>query len=153
MAKEGLFNILANHIDLSGTTVLDLFSGTGGIGYEFASRGSQKVVMVEKDYVHHSNILQNIEKFGLGDSVEAIKADAFKYIEKSKASFDVVFADPPYELKGLETIPALVMGSGLLISGGWFIFEHGSSDNFNQFPGFQMMRKYGSVHFSFFKKE
>ena len=68
-------------------------------------------------------------------------------------SADLVFADPPYDLKNLAKIPESVNTSGVLTQDGLFVLEHGDSYNFNGTPGFVEMRKYGHVHFSFFTFE
>jgi 16S rRNA (guanine966-N2)-methyltransferase len=149
-AKEALFNILANVFDFEEIEVLDLFSGTGSIGYEFASRGAAFVEMVEKSYVHSEFIRKTLEEMNITDA-RIVKSDAFIYVERMSRPFDIVFADPPYEMEGIKTIPDKVLESKLLKEGAWFILEHGNSVNFKDHPFCFDQRNYGSVHFSFFK--
>jgi len=149
-AKEALFNILVNYFDFEELEVLDLFSGTGSIGYEFSSRGAGFVEMVEKSFVHCEFIRKSLQEIGICNA-RIIKSDAFIYIERMSRPFDIIFADPPYEMEGIKTIPDKVLGSRLLKEGAWFILEHGKSVSFSEHPACFDQRNYGSVYFSFFK--
>ena len=148
-AKENLFNILNNNFDFSELKVLDLFSGTGSISYEFASREAISVVSVESNFRHHAYIKKTIQDLGLSQ-IKAIKSDVFRYIKSCKDTFDIVFADPPYDLKDIETIPDCVLEQEILSSKGWLIVEHGDKTNFSKHPAFIELRKYGGVNFSIF---
>ncbi|GET23794.1 RsmD family RNA methyltransferase [Prolixibacter sp. NT017] len=152
-ARENLFNILIHRIDLDEISVLDLFGGTGSITLEFVSRGCEKVTCVEKNYRHFSFIQETIKKLGVEKAVHLIKGDVFRFIEKSAGKYDLVFADPPYDLPNLETLPELIFQHNLLNPGGIFILEHGKTNNFSSHPRFSELRKYGSVHFSIFSQE
>ena len=149
-AKENLFNILNNNFDFSELKVLDLFSGTGSITYEFASRECISVISVESNFRHHAFIKRSIDELGL-NQVKAIKSDAFRYVKSCREKFDIVFADPPYELKGIETIPDFVFEHQILNKDGWLIVEHGDKTNFGRHPAFIELRKYGGVNFSIFE--
>ena len=149
MAKESLFNILANRIDFENCEILDLFSGSGSIGYEFASRQSKKVVSVEKNYRYVQFIKATAKDFGF-EQISTIKADVFKYLEKGLAKYDIVFADPPYALPELDTIPDLIFQHSLLKEDGILILEHPSNYSFAGHPKFIEVRNYSRVHFSFF---
>ena len=149
-AKEALFNILANHFDFEDTEVLDLFSGTGSIGYEFASRGAAFVEMVDKNHLHSAFIAKTLSELGIKNA-RVIKSDVFIYIERIKKSFDIIFADPPYDMEGIQNIPGKILENKLLKENGWIILEHGSSINFSDHFACFDHRHYGSVHFSFFK--
>jgi 16S rRNA (guanine(966)-N(2))-methyltransferase RsmD len=150
-AKESLFNILANRIDFEGLQVLDLFAGSGGIGFEFASRGAVQVDSVELNYLHGEFIKQIARELQL--PLKLIKANAFSFLKKPGKSYDVVFADPPYNLNNIATLPELVLSGNWLKTGGFFILEHSSAYSFENQEGFVEMRNYGSVHFSFFEKK
>lgn len=150
-AKENLFNVLSNQIDFEdGVTALDLFAGTGSISIELVSRGCDKVISVEKDSQHYAFICKVMQEVKT-DKCFPIRGDVFKYIENSGEKFDFIFADPPYELKGLETIPQLIFEKGLLKEDGLFVLEHGKTNNFEDDPRFVERRVYGSVNFSFFR--
>ena len=151
-AKEGLFNILASHYDLSSFVALDLFSGSGSISYEFASRGCREVHAVEIEPRHGAFIRATAGKLGL-HQIRVIRDDAFHFLTICKAQYDVVFADPPYDMPHIDGIPDLIFGRDLLKPGGILIVEHSKR---NSFTGHQYMfdhRRYGNVHFSFFKRE
>ena len=150
-AKENLFNVLSNQIDFEdGVTALDLFAGTGSISIELVSRGCDKVISVEKDSQHYAFICKVMQEVKT-DKCFPIRGDVFKYIENSSEKFDFIFADPPYELKGLETISHLIFEKGLLKEDGLFVLEHGKTNNFEDDPHFVERRVYGSVNFSFFR--
>lgn len=151
-AKENIFNVIYNHFDFEGLTVLDLFSGTGSVSYEFASRGCEKVIAVEKDYKSAGFIRNTISEFDF-EEVTLIKGDAFKYIEKTNEKFDLIFADPPYNLENLSEIPELIFNSEILNDEGWLILEHGKKHQFNDNQHLINTRSYGSVQFSIFERK
>ncbi len=149
-AKENLFNVINNWYDFEDLEVLDLFAGTGGISYEFASRGCKKVTCVEKNHRHFGYINHIVALLGIKE-LESVKADAFKYLEKTKQSFDLIFADPPYDLEGIDKIPDLVFSNQLLRDKGTLILEHSKYYSFSKHPRFTELRTYGSVNFSVFE--
>ena len=152
LAREGLFNILNNRIDFEGLRVLDLFAGTGSVGFEFASRGASRVDMVEINFIHFNFIKKAIQILG-AENVKVMKSDFFRIIPGIKQNYDLVFADPPYDMKNFDLVPKLVLSQGILEPGGFFILEHSRDYDFSELPGFIELRKYGSVHFSFFGRE
>lgn len=149
-AKEGLFNILLNHFDPEDLDVLDLFAGTGSITYEFASRGARSVVAVEMNQENHHFIRKTCEELQM-DQVTMIRGDVFRYIRKPYQSFDIIFADPPYDHIRLESLPDLILDTEILANKGWFILEHPGSSSFTAHPRFLQHRKYGGVNFSIFQ--
>ena len=153
-AKENIFNVLIQYVDLDGAAALDLFSGTGSITLELLSRGCQQVVSVEMDRDHHRFIQQCVQKLqGEGHSlnVQCVRADVFRFMKSCREQYDFIFADPPYALKELPTIPDMVFEKQLLKEGGVFVFEHGRDHDFGQHPHFVEHRSYGSVNFSIFQ--
>lgn len=150
-AKEGLFNILAGRMCFEGMTVLDLFSGTGSIGYEFVSRGVAEAHLVEKNYGNYSGIRKIIAELGF-QNIKAVRIDVVAYLKTCRVKYDVVFADPPFNLHWAGELPAMVLGSGVLKCNGLFILEHSGNSDFTGHPSFQETRRYGEVHFSFFKQ-
>jgi 16S rRNA (guanine(966)-N(2))-methyltransferase RsmD len=151
IAKEGLFNILENRYDFGNKTVLDLFSGSGSIGYEFISRGCKEATMVEKDFVHHRFIVDVLKKLNI-DNARIFKADVFAFIKNYKGSFDFIFADPPFDLMNFTEVPNIVLESDILKKEGLFILEHPKEFDFSEHKYFSENRKYGKVNFSFFEK-
>ena len=150
-AKENLFNVLVNLVDFEELDVLDLFSGTGSISYEFASRGARSVTSVELNAVHHNFIRQTARELAF-DNFYAVKANVFLYLKSCAKKFDLIFSDAPYDLDGSEEVVKLVFERDLLKEDGIFIFEHSKDKDFSQHENFWQLRSYGSVQFSFFKK-
>ena len=164
-AKENIFNVLTQYIDFEGAEALDLFSGTGSITLELLSRGCGHVVSVELDRDHHRFICDCLKKLTpntqelspntqkLTPNCLPLRADAFRFIKSCKQQFDFIFADPPYALKELPTIPQLIFDHNLLTDDGVFVFEHGRGHDFSAMPQFVEHRSYGSVNFSLFRRE
>ncbi len=149
-AREGLFNILNNRVDFEKVTVLDLFSGTGSMSYEFASRGVLAVHLVEKDPRHISGIRRIIKELDL-ENIKPIHIDVKTYLRACSIKYDIVFADPPYELSWLKELPDLVTGAGVIKDEGFFVLEHPRGISFAGHKLFFEHRNYGGVNFSFFK--
>ncbi len=150
-ARENLFNVLNNVLDFESQNVLDLFSGTGAMSYEFASRGCPAVIAVEQTYRHYAFIKRCVDEFSLTGQITPVRADVFKYLKQNKQAHTLIFADPPFDHLRLETLPSAVVTSTHLAPEGLFVLEHGPHRNFETFPGFWQLRKYGKVHFSFFR--
>lgn len=150
LAKEALFNILLNQIDFDGITVLDLFSGTGNIAMEFASRGAEKVTGVDRS-IHCVYYLKDTSRQHGLTEIEVFKADVFKYLEMETDQYDLIFADPPYDLNKIPEIPKIVFDKNILKPDGLLIVEHQSMQNLSNHPAFVEQRKYGHSSFSFFK--
>ncbi len=150
VAKEALFNILGNRYYFEGKTVLDLFSGTGSIGYEFLSRGCSETTFVENNFTHYRFILEVLEHLGIENAV-AFKSDVFRFLKTCPSKFDFIFADPPFNLKQFEKVPDAVIDADLLADNGLFILEHPKEFNFSKNQYFKELRKYGKVNFSFFE--
>ena len=152
-AKENIFNVLTGYMDFEDAMALDLFSGTGSISLELLSRGCKQVISVEADRDHHRFIQQCLQKLQHTGGVTPLRGDAFRFIKSCKQQFDFIFADPPYALKELPTIPSLIFEHNLLKDDGIFVFEHGKDHDFSDDPHFVEHRSYGSVNFTIFRKE
>ncbi|MBR5715695.1 MAG: RsmD family RNA methyltransferase [Bacteroidales bacterium] len=171
LAKQALFNILQNRIELEDCRALDLFSGTGSISFELLSRGASFVVSVEKGRQQQKFIQQVATQLKVSAfRHQLIRGDVFRYLSSpptmahdfsgsSDQPFDIVFADPPYDLPKLDKLPDLVLRpswitpfglTSWLAPDGIFILEHGKDNDFSSHPNFQEVRTYGAVHFSFF---
>ncbi len=148
-AKENLFNVLNNYFEFEELEVLDLFSGTGSISYEFASRGCRAVDSVESNARYHNFIQKTTSELNF-KQLSAIRADAFRFLKHTTRDYDLIFADPPFDMKELDQLPHLVFSRNLLKKGGWFILEHGRDNDFSAHLQFRELRKYGNVHFSIF---
>ena len=152
IAKEGLFNILENRYEFSTKHVLDLFSGTGSMAYEFVSRGAASVTLVENHFSHYKFILEVIDQLKI-ENARVFKADVFKFLRKSPESYQIIFADPPFDLPQFESVADAVLNTSLLADEGVFILEHPKNFDFSKHPLFKELRNYGKVNFSFFEKQ
>ena len=153
-AKENIFNVLVQYVDFEDADALDLFSGTGCITLELLSRGCRQVVSVELDRDHHRFICECLAKLSgekAPQNVIPIRGEVFRFLKSCKQQYDLIFADPPYALKELATLPDIVFERQLLKEEGIFVLEHGKDYDFSQHPHFVEHRAYGSVNFSIFK--
>ena len=149
-AREGLFNLLNNQLNWNDDLkVLDLFAGTGAFSLECFSRGASQILAVDIQPLHVKFINENFKKFG-AENATAIKQDVFKWLPTLNVKFDLIFADPPYDLPGLVRLPKLIIDSGLIAPDGLLVVEHGKRTNFADTLGFKSERKYSNVTFSFF---
>lgn len=151
VAKEALFNILNNYYHISDLSILDLFSGTGNIAYEFAARGAENITSVDANYDCVKFIKKTSEE--LDFPITTIKSDVFKYLEKAAINADIIFADPPYDFedKKFARIAELVFERKMLNEDGQLIIEHSKHTDLSNLENFKESRKYGSSVFSFFE--
>lgn len=150
-AKESLFNILNNYYYFDEISLLDLFSGTGNISYEFASRGCKTITSVDQN----SGCIQFISKTSreLDFNINTIKSDVFKFLEKTAMTADIVFADPPYDFTDAQfaKIVTLAFERNLVSEEGFLIVEHSKHTNLSELPNFSFLKRYGGSVFSFFE--
>ncbi len=151
-SKENIFNIIWNYFDFEDLSVLDLFAGTGGISYEFASRGCQEVLAVDNHPQSVKFINKEKERLGL-PQVEALQMNAFEYLRATSQVFDIIFIDPPFALADKKTLIDIIFERGLLKQDGWVIMEHFKKEEFDDHPNFREKRKYGKSVFSFFEDQ
>ena len=149
-ARENIFNVIENLIDLECATALDLFGGTGAISFEFLSRGCARVTVVEKAATQF-NFIRKVAAILDDENIRVVRGDALRFIETATASYDIVFADPPYNMPDFGKIPEMVLSSALLAPGSIFIIEHSKAYDFSTLPHFYQHRAYGSVNFSIFR--
>ncbi len=149
-ARENIFNVLENFTDLEGKDVLDLFSGTGAISFEFLSRGCATVTSVEKSSTQY-NFIKKVRDQLNAKNMTLIKGDVFKFIGKAARKFDIIFADPPYDLPQIGSIPELILNSDMLKADTIIICEHSKNNDFSHLKHFYQKRVYGSVNFSIFR--
>ena len=134
---------------MEGITVLDLFAGTGSIGFEFISRGAISVTAVDKDKRCLEFIRSTASKLEAHE-LRTIRADAFQFLDRETGTYDLIFADPPFDMSDKVKLAETVMTSGILKETGIFILEHPEEERYDDIPGFSSCRKYGNVSFSFF---
>ena len=149
IAKEGLFNIIQNNLDIESLVVLDLFGGTGCISYELASRGAEDITIVEKD----NHMYEFIKKTSLElnfDNFKVVKSDVFKFIDTATKKYDFIFAGPPYALATIDELPKKIIEKKLLSPGGWFVLEHTPRNDYKKYAHYKTERNYGTTIFSIF---
>lgn len=149
MARESLFNILNNYVDYEECSVMDLFAGTGAVSMEFVSRGAREVTSIDINVQCTDFIKQSAAQFGV-KNLHVVRADVFDLLKRANRKFDIVFADPPYALEGLPTLPDIVFDREVLTDDGIFILEHPGEFSFEEHPHFWQHRSYGKVNFTFF---
>lgn len=155
MARENLFNVLSGLTDFDGIDALDLFGGTGAITFELLSRGAASVTTIEKASVQTTFIARVARELGCSDRLRLIRGDVFKFLASlpPAPAFDLIFADPPYDLPRFAEVPRLVLDAGILRPGGIFVIEHSRAYDFSGLPGFADHRAYGSVNFTILRRE
>lgn len=153
LSKEALFNILNHQFSFHELKVLDLFAGTGNISYEFASRGAEPITCVDADFGCVNFIKKTAQEFEM--DITAIKSDVYKFLERSKIKYDIIFADPPYDFsqERFDKIYQLIFENELLEDDGLLIIEHSTQTKMENLEHFSNSRKYGGSIFSFFEYE
>ena len=149
IAKEGLFNIIENNLNVTELKTLDLFGGTGSISYELASRGATDLTIVEKDAKMYEFIKKTSAELAV-ENLKLIRMDVFKFINQCTEQFDFIFAGPPYALENIDELPKLVFEKRLLEPKGWFVLEHEPKNEYKRFPFYKTERNYGTTIFSIF---
>ena len=151
-AKEGLFNMLENRLDLVDLNILDLCAGTGNISFELLSREAGSLTAVDSNYNCVRHIQKLAKEFEIEQWIDVIKSDAVKYLEKAEDTYDIIFTDPPYEASFYDKIVTTTFERNLLNEDGFLIIEHGKRTKLEHLPYYQSSRSYGNVVFSFFNK-
>ncbi len=152
IAKEGLFNILQNNLDIESLKTLDLFGGTGCISYELASRGAADLTIIEKDNSMFDFIKKTAAQLQF-ENFKVVKSDVFRFIESCSEKYDLIFAGPPYALTNIDDLPKLVFEKKLLNPGGWFVLEHTPRNDYKKTAHYRTERNYGTTIFSIFIQE
>ena len=152
VAKEALFNILYNQFDFENIRVLDLFSGTGNISLEFASRGVPDICSVDRDFGCYNYLKTLVKQYNLTE-IRPVKTDVFKFLESETEQYNLIFADPPYDLPQINILAKRIFDQKLLKPDGYLIIEHPSMKKLDNHPNYMEQRKYGSSSFSFFQNQ
>lgn len=149
-ARENIFNVIENLVDIEGADTLDLFAGTGAVTFEFLSRECRTATAVEKAQTQQRFIAKVAKELG-ADNLSLVRGDVLRYLDGVSRSFDIVFADPPYDMPGFAEIPGRILASKAVKPGTLVIVEHSRNHDFSALPGFFDHRTYGSVNFSLFR--
>ena len=145
--KEAIFNIIALYFNIEDMDILDLYAGTGAVGFEFASRGARKITSIDNNYACVNFIRSESSKLNF-TNMNSSKQDALKFLQFTNEKYDLIFADPPYEYKYYSKIHELVFDRHLLKEKGWLMLEHSRDHNFTSYPFFMESRKYGETYIS-----
>jgi len=150
-AKTALFNILEHRLDFEELEVLDLFSGTGSIGFEFLSRGAKSVIAVDQHHMAANFANEFAGTLGYEKQYKAYRNECLRALKQVNKTFDIVFCDPPYSFPKHDKLVQSIIENNLVKPGGLLIVEHGSKTSLETQPFFTEVRKYGNVLFSFFE--
>lgn len=151
-ARENIFNVLENIVDFEECEALDLFAGTGAISFEFLSRGCFQVTCVEKSSIQF-NFIKKVKETLKDESLVMVKGDVFRFLDTASRKYDLIFADPPYDLPNFGEVPELILASKMLKDDTIIVVEHSKNYDFSHLPHFYEHRTYGSVNFSIFKMD
>lgn len=152
-AKEGLFNVIDHRMDLLDLNILDLCGGTGNISLEFLSREAGNVTTVDKHPVCIRYMYKLKNELGIGDEWQISKNDVLQFADRTPSTYDLIFADPPYDKTFHSQLVSIILDRKLVNPGGWIIIEHGRQTDLSDLPHFLDVRQFGNVYFSFFKPE
>lgn len=148
--KEGIFSVIDARIYLENTIVLDLFAGSGNLGFEALSRGSGHCTFVDSERKHIDHIKNLATEFDMSSLIRTEVADVADFVSRNSQSYDLVFADPPYDYPGMEDLIENVMQGDFLKEEGWFILEHDKRHNFTNHPYSVFNKPYGRTIVSIF---
>ncbi len=150
LAREGLFNMLSNTMDMEGIKTLEIFGGTGAVSYELASRGAEDLTVVERDPASLDFIKKTAKELGIENKMHIIRSDVFKFMKQCTDSYNFIFADPPYALPNMDELPLLVFEKNMLLPDGIFVLEHTIRNDYQRHPRFRRVKNYGTTVFTFF---
>ncbi|MDI6400484.1 16S rRNA (guanine(966)-N(2))-methyltransferase RsmD [Balneolaceae bacterium ANBcel3] len=141
--KESIFNIIDARSNLNRATVLDLFAGSGNLGFEAISRGAAHVLSVEASFKAVEHIEKTAELFGVKQQIQALCSTVERFLSGPSTPYDFIFADPPYDYEHLPDLPDLILGESWLKPGGWFLLEHDKRYSFAEHPNCVFSKPYG----------
>jgi 16S rRNA (guanine(966)-N(2))-methyltransferase RsmD len=147
--RESIFNLLTTRVILEGSRVLDLFCGSGALGLEAISRGAGATVFVDTNRQALQAASENARALGVAESCSFLKRDGLRFLKNHDSSFDLIFADPPYTLPGIDRIPTL--GTKILHRDGVLVLEHDKRCRFDDLPISHESRSYGRTIVTIFR--
>ncbi len=150
-AKESIFSIIEVRKHISGSAVLDLFAGSGSLGFEAISRGAASVLFVEQSASAVDHIAKTARQFGVEKQAQSICTPVESFLSAHPRPFDLIFADPPYDYPQMTNLPEILLGGGWLKSDGWFILEHDKRHHFGEYPDCVFTKPYGRTIVSIFR--
>ncbi|KPP99531.1 MAG: 16S rRNA (guanine(966)-N(2))-methyltransferase RsmD [Bacteroidetes bacterium HLUCCA01] len=141
--KEGMFGVIDARRYFDGLHVLDLFAGSGNLGFEAISRGADQVTFVDDNRLSAGIIAENAETFGITGKIRTIQADVMRFLNGPARPYDLIFCDPPYDFPQMDELVALVLTAGWMEPDGWFLLEHDKYKNFADHPNCVFSKPYG----------
>jgi 16S rRNA (guanine966-N2)-methyltransferase len=147
--RESILNTIRHQKGIEGFEILDLFSGSGIMSMEFLSYGAQRVVSVDRDFRNITFQKKSQKLHEIFNSWEIYKRDVYTFLGGNRDMFDIIFADPPYDLPNLHGFPTLALSH--LKPGGWLVFEHQPQLVLTLAP--DVKKEYGSTTISIFEKK
>ncbi len=150
--KEGLFSVIAARTYFDNTRILDLFAGSGNLGFEAISRGAGSVLFVDREALHNRHIEKIAGQFGVEDQINTLTMEIETFLDKTDfGAFDFIFADPPYDYFLMAEMIDKVMEGSLLKDDGWFILEHDKRHDFSEHPLCRFSKPYGRTVVAIFR--
>ncbi|TVQ67287.1 MAG: 16S rRNA (guanine(966)-N(2))-methyltransferase RsmD [Balneolaceae bacterium] len=151
--KEGLFSVLNARIYFDGLHVLDLFAGSGNLGFEALSRGAESCLFVDSEPLHIRQIEKTAAQFGVSDKISTRIKSTELFLEQESGSYDLIFSDPPYDYFQMEEMIQTIMSKNWLSPDGWFILEHDKRHDFSSHPLSVFSKAYGRTIVSIFREK
>jgi 16S rRNA (guanine966-N2)-methyltransferase len=127
--REAVFSTLISIVELDGAVVLDLYAGSGALAFEALSRGALRAALVERDPVLVKKLRENSSELGLAENSKIVSTaveKSFSQLGKLGESFDIIFADPPYEVDVLAIVAENMLKYSLAIPGSLLVYESAS---------------------------
>lgn len=151
--KESIFNKIIAYKYIENSIILDLFGGSGNLGFEAISRGAKQVTFVERNPDNIKLIEKVAESFEIGKQIRTIVSDVQRFLENKIQSYDFIFCDPPYNYEWMEEMIAQILENDWLNEDGWFILEHDKYHNYDGHPHCFFSKAYGRTTVSIFEKD
>lgn len=151
--KESMFGVLNVHKEIRGAKVLDLFGGSGNLGFEAISRGASEVLFVELNPAAVKHIQNTAEQFGVDSQITVLNMSVEKFLQGQPQPFDIVFTDPPYDVPFIGEMISGILNDGWLKEKGWFLLEHDKRHTFKEHPHCGFSKAYGRTIVSIFYAE
>ena len=150
--KEGLFSVIDARVYFENTRVLDLFAGSGNLGFEAISRGAKTCLFVDDDPKHISHIEKTANAFGVAGQISTRLSNVEIFLEKNQGTYDFIFADPPYDYFKMAEMIDLIVTENWLNEDGWFILEHDKRYDFSSHEKCVFSKPYGRTIVSIFMR-
>ncbi len=149
--KESVFNKIEVYKYLQNSDVLDLFCGSGSLGFEAISRGAKQVYFIDNNHENIQLIQKNAKQFDVIHQINTRIEDAMHFLEHPIAGFDFIFCDPPYNYPFIQEIVDLILTNNWLKKEGWLILEHDKALNFDEHDFCFFSKSFGRTTISIFE--